>query len=100
MPCRHEGARLYEYFTLVRLLLDLRGAAFAYTGAGPAYHRNALAANFNTFTFRRGDERVRVWYQPVLYGAQHAPRTVSGSCAPPGGRSARMMQGRVAPRAL
>ena len=73
-----RGARLYEYFTLVRLLLDLRGAAFAYTGAGPAYHRNALAANFNTFTFRRGDERVRVWYQPVLYGAQHAPENGLG----------------------
>ena len=81
-----RGARLYEYFTLVRLLLDLRRAgftqesrgAFAYTGAGPAYHRNALAANFNTFTFRRGDERVRVWYQPVLYGAQHAPENGLG----------------------
>lgn len=81
-----RGARLYEYFTLVRLLLDLKRAgftleareAFAYTGAGAAYHRNALAANFNTFTLRRGAERVRVWYQPVLYGAHHAPENGLG----------------------
>lgn len=96
-----RGARLYEYFTLVRLLLDLRGAAFAYTGAGPAYHRNALAANFNTFTFRRGDERVRVWYQPVLYGAQHAPENGLGLMRTTGW-SIRTNDagGRVAPRAL
>lgn len=81
-----RGARLYEYFTLVRLLLDIKRAgfalesreAFSYTGAGPAYQRNALAANFNTFALRRGDERVRVWYQPALYGAHHAPENGLG----------------------
>lgn len=66
--------RLYEYFSLVSLLggLDRRGWRLEaserhdYKGAGALYADNGAAALLNTFVFRKDDETVRLWYQPVI----------------------------------
>ena len=71
-----HSSRLYEYFTLVRILLDLKNAGFelterrrfVYQNAGAAYAENADASTFNTFVMKRGTERLRLWYQPVISG--------------------------------
>lgn len=80
------SSRLYEYFTLLRLLHDFIGLGFgltsltnfSYTGTNATYESNAAAANRNTFVLRKGEERLRLWYQPVLYGAQHPPENGLG----------------------
>lgn len=78
--------RLYEYFTLLRLLHDFidlgfvleKATRFEYTSAGDSFTSNAAAANRNTFILKKNDERVRLWYQPALYGAHHLPENDLG----------------------
>ena len=68
--------RLYEFFALVTLLggLDRQGFRLEesgrhdYKSASALYADNAAAALLNTFVFRKGNETVTLWYQPVLAG--------------------------------
>lgn len=74
------GARLFEYYTLVRLLQGAEAAGFElrsskrheYSLADRLYAQAAGAPVDNTFVFERNEERLTIWYQPLIGGKRSA----------------------------
>ena len=68
------GARLFEYYTLVRLLDGVSEAGFElnhsgrhlYSGATSLYEKTAGAPIDNTYVFTRDEETLTLWYQPLI----------------------------------
>ena len=73
-----KNARLYEYFLLVRFLKGFLALgftlqeAFSHQYSGNYHYADEDAAFLNTFTFVRGDETIRIWYQPVVEGPNYS----------------------------
>lgn len=74
-----NGSTLYEVYILAKLIETLnslgyseqRQTRFSYKVWNNAYYKNTLCSN--TFSFVRDDERIVLYYQPVIYSGNYRP---------------------------